>query len=395
MNSRATISSLRRVLRQELRRHRGQIGDLEVRLGHRRGYLSRVLRTPSLTLRTLLAVLEHLTVDVAGFFALVFDRVEAPEDLLAPIGKEASASRAWRRIEKATQNLARRCSAAESHGNGGAEFLSPMPPVVDVEAFSRCHLQEQRRRLSSTRKYRQRAFVEPYLEHLERILETRPDAVRQLTEALAVSLVPLLEGDRLLALQCRVLGVYASAEMILGAEDDAARALSTALNLAQGREFAACRADLLERGARLLWARRQPRRALYLLERAQLLHFELGQRPLLGRILADRGAILNRQGDHRGAIRVLTQALSHLSVEREGDHRYRALILKRLADAHEHLGDLAGARAWQRRVLRAQPGQREEWLETPWDSPPGAVRGQRWRRLHPRDVSKVRNSGVG
>ena len=343
MNSRATLFSLRRVLRQEFRKHRGQIGDLDVRLGHRRGYLSRVLRTPSLTLRTLLAAMEWMAVDMAGFFAVVFERREEPEDLLKPAGRVMAPSPAWQRIEAATRELEERAAAAVPTG-APVRSRTAREQAAEVKIFCRCRLQEQRRRLRSARKYRHRGFVQLYLQHLDGLLDTQPHAVRQLTETLALDLVPSLDegGDTLLALQSRILGLYASAEMILGAGDDATRALNRAMELARSREFTAGRAELLERGARLLWARRQPRRALHLLDRAQLLHFDLDQRCRLARVLADRGAVLGWLGDDQNAIRVLTQALGHLRVAGGDLRRYRALTLQRLARAHERLGDGGG-----------------------------------------------------
>jgi tetratricopeptide (TPR) repeat protein len=324
-----------------------------------------------------------LAVDLVDFFAAIFDSEVESKDLLKPAGQMRGPSEVWLRIEEATKGLEMREPGSEDSvlDEGLAHSLTVRQQVAKVKVFRRCRLQEQRRRLRSARKYRDRTFVLAYLQHLEETLDTRPHAVRQLTETLAVDLVPFLEGggNKLLLMQCRILGLYGAAEMILGAKDDASRALSKALDLVQERGFVACQAELFERGARLLWARCQPQRALHLLDRAQLLHFDLGQRAQLGRVLADRGAILSWQREDRAALRVLTQSLSYLGAERGDGGRYRALALKRLARVYERLGDSESARTWRQRARRAQFGKGEEWLETLWDCPPGAVRGPRWR----------------
>ena len=378
MKSRATLSRLRRILRQELRNHRGQIGDLESFLGHRRGYLSRVLRIPSMTLEVLLTLLDLLAVDDSGILSAVFEKSETPEDLLRPLEEDLD--------DLPSAGLREAVAGLEARTVGVPEGPLRSVPLgaresaalaAELGEFLRCRPREQRRRLRTARKYRRLAFLEGYLGHLETLLHRRPELVPPLVEAVLVECLPTLDEDpgAMLAFQGRALGVLARAEVALGHVERGAWSLWRAMDSTRGWPFAQHRAEFFEIGARLLWLRHQPRRALYLLDRAQLIYFDLGLRSAVGRVLADRGAALLWHGEDRAAKRVLTQALGHLG-QRMEDRRYRARALLRLARLHEDRGDAVAASSWRTQARKLVGIQGEKPLEAIWDRSPGPQPGR-------------------
>ncbi len=72
--------------KQESRKHRGRIGELEERLGRYRGYLAKVSsgRYP-ITLGQLLEALELMEVDPAEFFGRALDLVVDVDELLREV----------------------------------------------------------------------------------------------------------------------------------------------------------------------------------------------------------------------------------------------------------------------------------------------------------------------
>ena len=361
MNSRSTLLRLRRALRRELRLHRGQIGDLEVRLGHRRGYLSRVLQGSRLNLGTFLGLSSLMAVDSAAFLAACFGGEPAPLPLPKVVELEGIPA-VWRRIEGLLDHLERWGPVADLPVRGNPATGE------DVDEFLACPSSDQRRRLRLTMRYRSVPFLEVLLRRLDGEVEQRPEKTWRLAEVLFAYVLPRLPAERqqALALACRILSLWAEARVARRCFDAASLAIQRGLALARSHGLKQEEAELLRCAARLLWRQDLPRRAMALLQRAQLIYYDLGRRTWLGQVLSERGAARLMLGDLRGAEHLLTQALGLLGGDGEAEREVRRWAVRLLVRTNQVRGDAAAARFWSAKIeARTAPPHASVWEESP------------------------------
>jgi len=93
-------------LRAEVRRHWGEIGEREARLGKSGGYLSRIGRGAwSPPLDVLLATLEELDLEPASFFGHALDVTGEPEHFLRQLTSPARVPERYGRLAAAARRL--------------------------------------------------------------------------------------------------------------------------------------------------------------------------------------------------------------------------------------------------------------------------------------------------
>ena len=187
MTSDEASKRIRHALRTELDKRWGQRQAINKVIGHSLEYLSKICRAIlPIKLDELLIVLEFMGIDAGRFFADALGTSVANDWLLEDLGRFGEIHQHLRDLEKATVRL----ELAESPG--------PASPLADVDKqladVVACTLREQRRRLTTARKYRHPAFVAAYLEHLDALRYDDPRVARDSARVIAVKVIPRLPG---------------------------------------------------------------------------------------------------------------------------------------------------------------------------------------------------------
>ena len=205
MTSDEASKRIRSALRAELDRRWGQRLAINQVIGHGLEYLSKVCRgILPIKLDELLIVLEFMGIDAGRFFADALGTSVANDWLLEDLGRFGEMDRHLRDLEKATVRLEL------------LEPLGPATPLADVDKkladVVACTLREQRRRLTTAKKYRHPAFVAAYLEHLDALRYDDPRVARDSARVIAVKVIPRLPGSQRerIELQLKALGIFAS-----------------------------------------------------------------------------------------------------------------------------------------------------------------------------------------
>ncbi len=325
-------------LHGEIRGRWGRISEIEERLGLSGGYLNKLCQGKNdFKLTSFLKTIEAADLDAGSFFSQALEIRPEPCDYLEQLENGAGHDRAWERISRATLELdGSEPPAADPAATAGAS---------KVAAIAACSQREQRRRLRSTRKYRNHDFARAYLEHLDALRYDHAGEAGALAAEVAVHLIPRLPGSQRerLSLQCLALGVFGSARRLKGELPIAARAFRTALLLARREGLRRDYANLLLRASYVLKDFSHFRRALALLNEALVAFVRLGSMRDAGRALVDHGMMNCYAGNYDDAVLDLKQALRHLAGTENELGRYHLAAYQFLAYAFEHLEDLDAA----------------------------------------------------
>ncbi len=329
---------VRRALRAELDKRWGQRKAINAAIDHGIEYLGKVCRGVfTIKLDELLSVLEFMGVDAGRFFADALGAGVANDLLLEDLERFGEIHQQVREIEKATVQLEL------------SEPIGPAPPTADVEAMLSavvaCNCTEQRRRLSTARKYRHPAFAAAYLEHLDELRYDDPMVARQNAWVVAVRLIPRLSGAQRerIALQLKAIGIFASTHRQKASFATAARAVRFALALARRHRLLETIADLLQRGAYVLSDHGRYQDALRLLDEALVIYVDLDVAEGLGSMMVDRGSAFINLGEYTNAVVALEKSLSLLRQDSLRSDRNRLAAYQALAYAYEKMGDFERA----------------------------------------------------
>ncbi len=331
----------RRLLKRlygEVRGRWGRIAEIEEGLGLSSGYLNKLCQGKhDFKLTSFLKTITAIGLEPASFFSRALEIRPEPEDYLEQLEDGGGPDRAWARIARATLELA----GAEPPAADPAATADPSK----VAAIAACPQKEQRRRLRSTRKYRNHVFVRAYLEHLDALRYDHAAEAAALAAEVAVHLIPQLPGPQRerLSLQCLALGVFGSARRLKGELGIAARAFKMALEAARRANLRLDYANLLLRASYVLKDFSHFRRALALLNEALVAFVRLGSMRDVGRALVDHGMMNCYAGHYEDAVLDLRQALRHLEGTENELGRYHLAAYQFLAYAFEHMDDLDAA----------------------------------------------------
>ena len=320
----------------------GRLGELESRLGRGSGYISRMAKSPRLTMRRLLSALEAARVEPASFFARAYDIRPEPETFLRDLDRPGEECRIFDCVARTAKKLETEAPPAPS------QTVIAQARLVELSRSSRS---DQRKRLRTTKKFQTPRFLREYLLYLDELRYDKPSDAELLSRTVAedvVLLVPASRRERV-ELYCGALGVFASANRLLGNLTTAVRAILLGLELARRYGFEVEVARLLQRGAYLLSDHGLPGRALGLLEKAQIVYGDLGRETDVGRVLVDRGIMLGAQGRLERSIAVFKNALELLPHHEERANRLAAS--HGIAVGHRQLGNLDTADRWLDEVL--------------------------------------------
>ena len=338
MTSDEASRHIRHALRAELDKRWGQRLAINQVIGHGLEYLSKVCRgILPIKLDELLSVLEFMGTDAGRFFADALGTSVANDWLLEDLGRFGEIHQHLRDLERATVRL----ELAESPG--------PAPPLADVDKkladVIACSLREQRRRLTTARKYRHPALVAAYLEHLDALRYDDPRVARDSARVIAVKVIPRLPGSQRerIELQLKAIGIFASGHRQKASFATAARALRFALAFARRHQLPEATADLLQRGAYVLSDNDRYVDAMKLLDEALVIYIDLDSAEGLGAIMVDRGAVLIYLGEYQKAVVALQKSLDLLRLDSLRADRNRLAAHQALSYAYEEMGDLDSA----------------------------------------------------
>ena len=336
-------------LLDELRNHWGRIREVEERLGiSTAGYLNKMCSgRAEIRLRVFLEAIEALGMDHQRFFARVLEIRPRSEDYLIEIEDPSE-------VDKALAGIAKMALEIEAVEPPPAEPQASAD-AASVARFVRGSREAQQRALGHTKAYRNHAFVDAYLKHLDAHRYDHAEEAARLATGVVKDLLPRLPGPRRdrLSLLCRALGIFGSARRLKGRFTSASKAFRLALEIADRARLQEDSANLLIRASYLLKDHGHFERALGLLNEALVLFVRLGSQRDMGRVLVDQGMMSCCLGDYRTAVLDLEQALIHLDGSAEDLPRSRLAAYQFLAYAFEQSGDLDTAESWLARGVRA------------------------------------------
>lgn len=334
-------TAIRAALRRELKHH--PPGSIDTAIKRSEGYLNKFCRGDStVSIDLLLLTLERMGVSPGRFFANALAAPRTRDAALEDLARHGRLASGLERIERVARRLARE---AQDESPSTPAPANSTEPTALLEQVLGCGIQEQRRRLRTARRYRTAAFARGYLEHLDARRYDRPREAARTAQIVALKLVPELPAPpaERLALELEALGVYASAQRMLGQFATAARALHIALRLARQANHGRLVAKLLQRAAYVLSDHARFDEAMEILDEAMVIYFDLEARLELGMVLVDRGFISNYKGEYEAAIKYLRRGLA--IVTKEPECRPRTIVAGHqvLALAFRNAGDLEQA----------------------------------------------------
>ena len=339
-------------LRGELKKKWGRIREVEERLGLRTaGYLHKLCAGKvDFKLPFFLEAIDALGLDPQRFFARALELRTQPEDCLLAIEDEDERDHALRRILRAAEGF-----ETVEDVEPAAVSRATSAGCYKVEDLAGCSCQEQLRRLRQTAAYRNQAFAQTYLEHLDAHRYDHAEESARLVTGVVVHLLPKLPIPRRerLELLCLALGVFGSARRLKGRFSAASRAFRAALELSRRARLQEETANLLIRASYLLRDHGHFGAALGVLNEALVLFVRLGSHEGMGRVLVDQGMMLTALGDYDAAVEDLEQALHHLADSVERLPRYCLAAYQYLAFAFEQQGKLETAERWLARGIEA------------------------------------------
>ena len=328
-----SANAIRMALRALLRRHKPKAIDAAI--SRSVGYLNKYCRGDSrIPIDVLLSTLCVMGVDPGRFFANALNTPRERDRALQDIAGGGAIAPGLAAIEKATAQL--------PGGEPPIYQRGKVSPEQWVERVAACGVVEQRRRLRTAQRYRHPAFARAFLEHLDALRYDRPQEAARTAQVVATYLVPMVGGPpaERLALQLEAIGIYASAQRMLGLFATAARALRFALQLARDEPLPEMTAKLLQRSAYLLSDHALFTEAMELLDEAVVIYFDLQSELGLGMVSVDRGNMHYYQGEYKQAISVLSRSLDLLQADGPVIRRNRAAAYQILACCYQGLGDL-------------------------------------------------------
>ncbi len=332
MEIKEALERVAKVLESLKAREHGRLEQLAATIGKRRSYITKLHKTGGYTFARLLAVLDLYREEPGSFFARAFDIDPDPDTYLRALLRPGREDAVLGRIEHVTRQIEH-----EPPPEG-----VPSPSRAVVENLTRSSRSDQSKRLRETKKFQTPRFLRLYLVYLDDLRYESPEDSAFLAETLVREVV-----DRVIAserervdLQCRALGVYTSANRVLGKFPNAARALVLALEVARRHQLEEATADLLQRGAYLLHDEAQYQRALKLLSEAHIIYHDLDMTAELGRVQVDRGIMFGQQSNYVKSAAVFRRALELLP---EYETRNRLSASHGIAIAHLQLGQLDAA----------------------------------------------------
>lgn len=286
-------------LRGEVRRHWGEIGQLERHLRRRPGYLAKLCQAiHHATVHLLFKVLEALGVDLSVFFAQALDLQPRPELALDRLAQRlpldtATSTRLKRRLERTAVLLWSRplSEAAETCPASSATGWEHQ-----LNRLRRCRWPRERRHLLRTSsRFQHPTFLLTYLHELERESgEDAREAAGMLVTLLLHVLPQLPASHQHRVVLCRALGLWALCQHRLGRSRNAVCTLRRALHLARRGNLCDSTAGLLEHGAEMLEHHGATAQAHALLEEAQILYLDLDRGPAIHRVQIARARLLER-----------------------------------------------------------------------------------------------------
>ena len=313
-------------------------------MGRGNGFLAKVTQNPRMTVAGLLEVLEGVRVEPSTFFAWTFDIRPEPESFLRDIQLPEEESRPFSRVRRAAKKI---------------EFDDPPePPSVPIaharlDELTRSSRSDQRKRLRKTKKFQTPRFLREYLVYLDDLRYDRPSDAELLARTVAHRVLPLVAASReeRLELFCGAVGVFASANRLMGELTTASRAVLLGLELARRYGFEDLVAALLHRGSYVLHDYGQYHRALALLEAAQTIYFDADEAVSLGTVLVSRGVMWTELGENTKAVDAYRRALQLLPTSDELPERWRLSAYHGIAVAQRQAGDTEAAERWLEKTL--------------------------------------------
>ncbi len=355
---------LARAFERELKRHHGRIGATEMALSYNRGHFSRLFRDGHpIKVDLILRALEHLGVEPRDFFAQAYDISLIPEVQLRLHVRPHKVDPELKKIEKAIVHL---------------ETEDPPEPSETklrdfrrrLETFWRDGAGYQRKYLRKMKMFRQVAFVTAYLERLDALRYERPKDAAKVAAGVVTILLPLVPGERerIIALACKAMGVFASGHRQTLGFETAAAALVAGLRLAGRHGLELERAELLQRGAFVLADHKQFDRALKLLHEAQIIYSDNDCLAGEAKTIGDRAIMYGHKGNHTKALQLFQKALKRLP-EEPSLERWRISAMDGITISYRELGDLDAAEKWLQETMEAQ-GDMEDviWGKTVWQA---------------------------
>ncbi|MEM1202717.1 MAG: hypothetical protein AAGN66_05765 [Acidobacteriota bacterium] len=358
MDSGDAYRRLQAALRTELQKNFGRIREVETGLSRSEGYLSKFCRGDiSIPLEVLLKSLELLKTDPGQFFGRALDAPRSSLEYLDSL-RSAVDDRPLANMQEAAVLLAGHLEDGDHSEIYPSGILDPDPtPVQDlVNDVARCGRIEQRRRLRHAHRYRTLEFATAYLDHLDALRYDEPREAAKLVEVVGAELVPaILEGQdpERLALALRAIGIYGSAQRLLGNLSLAAAAVGFALEVSRTRGLDAVTGDLLRRAAYVLCDHGQHREAIEVLREALVVFYDLDLEVEVAKVQVDRGVVFNLLQDSLAASRALRKALRRMPQGSPALRRYRVAAYQNLALAHENARDLEASERWLGKAVEA------------------------------------------
>ncbi len=315
-------------------REHGRLEALAATIGEKRGYITRWPESGGYPFSRLLTVLGLYGETPERFFAQAFDISPDPDIYLADLLRPGQEKSVLGLIERVTRRIER----------DPPPDYDPSPYTASLGDLIHASRSDQRKRLRGTRKYQTVAFLRRYLDHLDDLRYESPEDSAYLAETLVREVIALVVASKAerLELQCRALGVYASAHRVIGNFANAARAFVLGLDVARRNDLEVTVAELLQRGAYLLSDHGEYNRALTLLGEAQNVYSDLEMEESRGKILVSRGVMMGLMGRQEKGLRLFNQALAILPSD-DSTTRWRVAALHGMAILHRQLDDLEGA----------------------------------------------------
>lgn len=347
MNSGAAHQQIRSALRAELKRHHGQIGQIEADLSRSEGYLSRFCRGDlEITLKGCLETLEALEVDPRSFFSTALGAVTTSEDIILGLEGKGPFDRLLTTFEQAAHDIE---TSEDSEGVRRRH-------EVCVASLCRQPPDVQLRRLRTGKKYRCEEFVDQYLEHLERSRLDDPKSAVRLVVGLGSWVVPELPAEIGVRIEwlCRCLETYGSCARSLSDSRSAARAIRLGLLLSRRHGRASARASLLRRAAFVASDFGEFEKGLFLLREAQEIAYDEGDARNLGFIAISKGMLNNFSGNPKRAERGYQRGLETLEgLEDDEARRWRVTAYSGLVHLFTKQGKVDDAIHWMSRATQA------------------------------------------
>ncbi len=354
MDPKDFIDRLRAQLERERDRQPRGRREIDKRMGHSAGWLTRKTgKDFTLKVTELARALAEMGVEPGEFFGEAFDILPRPEELLRRQEKPGPPAESLARIEAAARALE---AESEEPPTPDTAPVGTAPTITrsrdEIESLVRSRLSYQRDRLREEDWARDPANLGYYLEQLDALRSDRADDSASLAETVAVEIVPLVScsQERRFELLCQAIGVFASGQRVRANFATAARGIGLGLSLANRHRLSAARPRLLQRGAYVLRDTGFRDHALRLLDEAQNLWFELDSPADYAKALIERANVLWYGKAYRRAELIFRKALELLESEGSEHRLYRLAAAHGIAFSRLKMGHSVEAKDWMDRA---------------------------------------------